>query len=153
MRAVVTAGTGRPGGRRANMKREEVQELVRLRIEQARGALRDAELLRQGGGTAQSTVNRSYYAMFYVVLGLLHTVGRVPSKHQGVLTLFDTQFVKQGVFSKEMSATFHKAFEFRLNAGYTTTRPVPLDEAESLLRDAGRFVGTIEEYPRGELYS
>jgi hypothetical protein len=51
--------------------------------------------------------------MFYAALALLQKIGKVPSKHTGVISLFDTEFVVKGIFHKELSRNFHKAFEMR----------------------------------------
>jgi uncharacterized protein (UPF0332 family) len=34
--------------------------------------------------------------MFYAVLALLQKVGKVPRKHSGAISLFDTEFVRKG---------------------------------------------------------
>jgi uncharacterized protein (UPF0332 family) len=46
-------------------------------------------------------VNRAYYAMFYAVLALLQRIGRVPSRHAGVISLFDTEFVLKAAIPAE----------------------------------------------------
>jgi uncharacterized protein (UPF0332 family) len=102
------------------------QDLIAYRLERARETLRDAELLFEQGGTPASVVNRAYYgcrrrnhyAMFYVVLALLITVGAGTSKHSGVIALFDEHFVRPGKFPKEMSKVLHRAFELRQIGDY-----------------------------------
>jgi len=76
-----------------------------------------------GNRSPQSIVNRSYYAMFYAVLALLQKISKVPSKHSGVISLFDKEFVKKGVFAKDLSKDFHKAFELRQTVDYKIIRP------------------------------
>jgi uncharacterized protein (UPF0332 family) len=88
------------------MKEDDIAELVRYRLEQARAALEDARFLLDGNRSPQSIVNRSYYAMFYAALALLQTTGRVPSKHSGVTSLFDTEFVLKGAFPHDLSRDF-----------------------------------------------
>jgi uncharacterized protein (UPF0332 family) len=39
--------------------------------------------------------------MFYAALALLQTTGKVPRRHRGVLSLFDTEFVLKGVSQKD----------------------------------------------------
>ena len=69
------------------MKSEEIQILVKHRLEQAQTALDDAKYMIDGKRSAQSIVNRSYYAMFYAVLALLQKISKVPSKHSGKIPL------------------------------------------------------------------
>ena len=95
------------------MKDEEVSTLIKYRLEQAQTAIEDAKFLLEGDRSPQSVVNRAYYAMFYAALALLQKIGKIPSKHAGVISLFDTEFALKGIFSKELSKDFHKAFELR----------------------------------------
>lgn len=48
-------------------------------------------------------MNRLYYAMFYAVLALLQEKEMGTSKHSGAIALFDREYVKTGLFPKEMS--------------------------------------------------
>lgn len=95
------------------MKPEEIDILIKYRLEQARAALDDAKYLFDGNRSPQSIVNRSCYAMFYAALALLQKISKVPSKHSGVISLFDKEFVMKGIFAKDLSKDFHKAFELR----------------------------------------
>ncbi len=54
------------------MKPEQLEDLVRYRIEQAQETLREAELLL-GAAALRGAINRAYYAMFYALLALLAT--------------------------------------------------------------------------------
>jgi len=84
--------------------------LVRYRLEQAQTALDDARYLLQGSRSAQSIINRCYYSVFYAALALLQLRGLLPTKHVGVISLFDTEFVMKGIFPKELSNTTAEPF-------------------------------------------
>jgi len=88
------------------VKEEDVSSLIQYRMEQARNAIEDAQFLFEGNRSVQSIVNRAYYAMFYSALALLQEIRKVPSKHPGVISLFDTEFVMKGIFPKELSRDF-----------------------------------------------
>lgn len=64
------------------MKQEEVELLIRYRLEQAQTALDDARYLLEGQRSPQGIINRSYYAMFYAAIALLQKIGKIPSKQQ-----------------------------------------------------------------------
>jgi len=128
------------------MKDEDTLELIKYRVEQAEVALDDARYLLQGQRSPQSIINRSYYAMFYAALALLQKSGKVPSKHAGVISLFDTEYVLKGIFPKELSQHFHKAFELRQISDYKTKEPLSSEQAEDLLKKAGAFVEAIKKY-------
>jgi uncharacterized protein (UPF0332 family) len=60
--------------------------------------------------SVRAAVNRAYYAMFYAVLALLAQRRQETSKHAGAISLFDREFVKPGVFPRELSQWLHHAF-------------------------------------------
>lgn len=111
------------------MKDNDILVLIRHRLNQAEESLKDAKVLLDSNRSPRSIINRSYYAMFYAVLALLQKIGKVPRKHSGVISLFDTEFVLKGFFPKSflkistISSTFVR---------YPTTRQLMLRHAETL---------------------
>lgn len=128
------------------MKDSDVQTLVSYRLAEARTALEDAAYLREGRRSQQSIINRLYYAMFYAAVALLQQAGKVPSKHTGVISLFDSGFVLKGRLPKEMSKSFHRAFELRQVSDYRVSQPVRAEDVEELHRQAVEFVKRVEAY-------
>jgi len=128
------------------VKSEEIVSLIKYRLEQAQTALDDAKFLLDGNRSPQSIVNRAYYAMFFAALALLQKIGKAPSKHSGVISIFDTEFVLKDIFPKELSKTFHKAFELRQVSDYKTFKPISKEKAEETLNNAVRFVEAIKKY-------
>ena len=126
--------------------KEEISALVRYRLEQAQTAVEDARFLLEGNRSPQSIVNRSYYAMFYSALALLQKIGKVPSKHTGVISLFDSEFVLSGSFPKELSKDFHKAFELRQVSDYRTIKPISIEKAKETFNRAEYFVKAVKRY-------
>jgi len=128
------------------MNPEQSAELVRLRLEQARSTLNDAVVLAEGGGTPKSVINRAYYAMFYAVLALLQSIGKVARRHTSAVGLFDTEFVLKGAFPKELSRDLHRTFDLRQISDYQPVRPATSRDAEEYIGKARKFVAAIEEY-------
>lgn len=128
------------------MKPEEIEALVKYRLEQARVALDDAKYLLDGNRSPQSIVNRSYYAMFYAALALLQKISKAPSKHSGVISLFDTEFVKKGVLSTDLSKDFHRAFALRQTIDYKVIEPITTDKAKEVWDKAVHFVTAVKNY-------
>jgi uncharacterized protein (UPF0332 family) len=128
------------------LKDEEIISLIKYRIEQAQTALYDADFLLNGERSPQSIVNRAYYAMFYAALALLQKEGKVPSKHTGVISLFDTEFVQKDIFPKELSKNFHKAFELRQVADYKTFTPISIEKAKETVSNANQFVKSVKGF-------
>jgi len=128
------------------VKPKEIDILIKYRLKQAQAALDDAKYLFDGNRSPQSIVNRSYYAMFYAALALLQKISKVPSKHSGVISLFDKEFVMKGIFTKDLSKDFHKAFELRQTIDYKIIKPITLDRAKEIWKKAVYFVQHIERY-------
>ena len=84
--------------------------------------------------------------MFYATLALLQMISRAPSKHSGVISLFDKEFVMKGIFDKALSRDFHRAFELRQSVDYKIIKPISNDKAEEIWQKAVNFVNAIEKY-------
>jgi len=128
------------------LKDDETTYLIKYRLQQAQVALDDAKFLLDGNRSPQGILNRSYYAMFYAALGLLQKIGKVPSKHSGVIGLFDTEFIMKGVFPQELSRDFHKAFELRQVSDYKVIEQCSREKAEETWNKAVRFVEAVKKY-------
>ena len=74
-----------------SLKPEQLEALLRYRMEQAHETLREAEVLLNESAL-RGTVNRAYYAMFYALLALLATKQDDPSaRPTAERTLADAQ--------------------------------------------------------------
>jgi len=129
------------------MKPEQLEDLLCYRMEQAHETLREAEILLNESAL-RGTINRAYYAMFYALLALLATKRLGTSKHSGALALFDREFVKPGVFPRELSRSLRLAFDRRQTHDYGEMAQVDRQIAEETLADAEMFVAAIEAHLR-----
>ncbi len=127
------------------MSRENILALVQYRLEQADDAVRAGHVLLDQE-LHRDAVNRAYYGMFYSVLALLVTKQLGTSKHQGAISLFDREFVRSGVFDRELSAWLHTAFDMRLNADYKELVTISREEAAMALRQATSFMSRVKSY-------
>jgi uncharacterized protein (UPF0332 family) len=132
------------------MTNDNIRTLVQYRLEQADEALGAAQLLLDQH-SLRAVVNRAYYAMFYAVLALLALRKQETSKHAGAISLFDREFVRPGVFSKDLSQWLHRAFRRRLAADYAVPGTVHKEEAQQVFDEAKMFVTRIKEYLGQEL--
>ena len=82
--------------------------------------------------------------MFYSVLALLTTRREETSKHGRAIALFDKEFVKAGVFSKEFSRWLHDAFDLRQRSDYSPQFHPTLEEARGVLDQASSFLAEIK---------
>ena len=91
---------------------EQLRLLVDYRFLEAKQTLEEARILVINCAY-RGSINRSYYAMFYAAMGLLSLKTLGSSKHSGVISFFDREFVKTGELSKDLSRSFHRAFQER----------------------------------------
>ena len=127
------------------MKPDQLEALLQYRIQQAHETLREATIL-QNETAFRGAVNRAYYAMFYALLALLATKQLGTSKHSGVLALFDREFVKTGIFPKELSRNLRLAFNLRQTHDYGEMLEIDQETVDRTLVDAEAFVAAIESY-------
>ena len=124
----------------------EKDHLITYRLDRARETLKDARLLYGQGGSPESIINRAYYAMFYAILAILITLGMGASKHSGVISLFDQQFVKTGKLPIRLSKAIHKGFDLRQIGDYRELMALSQEQAEEILLSADQFVDTVAKY-------
>jgi len=124
---------------------KNIKALVTYRLEQADESLEAARALLEQG-LIRPTINRAYYAMFYAVLALLVLEKKETSKHGGAIALFDRDFVKKGIFSKDFSRWLHDAFDLRQRSDYTALYRASMDEAEKTLENARAFVLEVKRH-------
>ena len=86
--------------------------------------------------------------MFYALLALLATRGLGTSRHSGALALFDREFVRTGVFPRELSRSLHLAFDRRQTHDYGEMIQIDDQIAEEAVAAAAIFVTAIESYLR-----
>jgi uncharacterized protein (UPF0332 family) len=124
---------------------ESQKTLVRYRIEQSQESCLSARILFRNN-MFRPAVNRAYYAMFYAVLALLVTRNQSISKHAGVISIFDREYVKRGVFDKNLSKNFHEAFDLRQRVDYTEMFDISKERAGKVICNAELFVAEIVDF-------
>jgi uncharacterized protein (UPF0332 family) len=84
--------------------------------------------------------------MFYAVMALTVLRQEATSRHSGVIAFFDREFVKSGLFSKELSQSLHLAFQRRQENDYGEIFAVTEEEAHQAIVEAQAFVAAIGQY-------
>ena len=114
-------------------------------IQRATRYLQSAEMLLKEKDY-ESSVSRTYYAMFYSVQAMLLTKNLSFSSHKGTMSAFGENFVKAGIFPKEMSRELNRAFEKRQIGDYGHKFVISEEEAEEMLENGKKFVEKIVQY-------
>lgn len=124
---------------------EETRQAIYLRLGQARETLEEADALREHG-LWRGVVNRSYYAMFYAVLALGVSRQVILSKHSQAIAFFDKEYIKTGIFPRELSRSLHLGFDQRQVNDYGDIWAVSQEDAEAIFSEARTFVETVNAY-------
>ncbi|BCV20466.1 HEPN domain-containing protein [Moorella sp. Hama-1] len=124
-------------------------DLCRWRLEKAERTFKEGEQLPKVG-SYNGAINRFYYAAFHAVRALLALKKLDSAKHSGVISLFNREFVKTGVISKEASKTLSAIFNMRSEADHDDFKSFSLQEAtdarkavRSLIDEASAYLATI----------
>jgi uncharacterized protein (UPF0332 family) len=125
---------------------DKKRELALNRIKQAEESLEEAEYLLDGAKSPRSVINRAYYAMFYAVLALLIFEKFSSSKHSGVLSYFNSHFIKTGKFSKELGRAVNKAFDMRLRGDYREQVILSHEQVAPFIKLAESFINAVRNY-------
>jgi uncharacterized protein (UPF0332 family) len=105
------------------------------RLKQAEETLEDAERMLKGDFTPRSILNRAYYAVFYAALALIinSDITVKTSKHAGIISLLDKEFVHKGKLDKRCSKIFRRLFEMRQESDYKEFIEVSKKEVSELV--------------------
>ncbi len=114
-------------------------------IQKAQRYLKSAELLLKDGDS-ESSVSRTYYAMFYAAEAALLTKSLSFSSHKGVISAFGEHFIKTDIFPREMGRELNRAFEKRQIGDYEYTFVISEDEAEQMLQSGKEFVNSTARF-------
>ena len=92
-------------------------------IKKTDAALSSSQALLSNGDV-EGSVNRSYYAMFYIANATilsLHPSRRHDTykSHNGAITEFNKLLVKEGIVSKDIGKNLSQVFAHRINADYS----------------------------------
>lgn len=118
-------------------------ELINYRRKRAKEALEDARIMFERARLF-STVNRIYYATFYEVIALLITKGLTSSKHSGVKSIFNREFVKTGIVKEDIGDFYNNMFEFRQKGDYGDFAEFEKEKVQAWLKKAENFINTLD---------
>lgn len=97
-------------------------------------------------GDYDSSVSRTYHAMFYIVEAILLSKNLKFKSHRGVISAFGQHFIKTNIFPKIMSDHLRNAMDKRFKGDYEYTTSVNKDEANDLLTVGQEFIKTVRQY-------
>ena len=122
----------------------ELEKLARHRLGRAKAAFSEGDHLLKAKAF-MGAVNRFYYAAFYAARALLAVRELDSSRHSGVISMFQAQFVKPGLISTEKAKALPRAFEKRQKSDYGDFSTVTATEAQTIRKDVGDFLEECEQ--------
>ncbi|WP_227762446.1 HEPN domain-containing protein [Zhaonella formicivorans] len=118
--------------------------LSKWRLEKAQNTYKEGQHLLEIG-LYNGAVNRFYYAAFHGIRALLATKKLDSPKHSGIIALFNKEFVKTGIMSKESSKIISKAFSERSHADYDDFKQFTCEEVLELSTEVNKLLLEIKE--------
>jgi len=92
----------------------------------------------------EDAVSRAYYSMYFAARALLLKKNITVKTHKGLLSKFGLEFVDEGVVEKYYGRALRIAEELREEADYSISREISKEEAESIVKDAEKFLERIK---------
>lgn len=124
------------------------ETLFNYRFQQAMETLADAESMMKVNCTPRSIVNRTYYSLFYAVQALFIKEGTEvnTSRHAGIISIFDKEFVHAGKFDRKYSVMLHSLFDTRQEGDYREFTEVSAEDASKSIENAREFISAVAQF-------
>ena len=124
---------------------ERLIELSKYRFNTSCESLEDARIMFENG-RYKNSLNRAYYCIFHAIRAVNTLKEFDSSKHSGVISFFNQNFVKEGIFDKELSKIIKQAYDNREKADYLDFYIASSEEAEKQIVRAEQFLEAIKAY-------
>lgn len=122
-----------------------IRDLALYRLETAKENLEIAKSLLSDD-KLKFAMNRSYYSIFHALRAVNALDGFDSSKHKGVISHFNQEYIKTECFPRELSKMIMNAMEIRQKSDYDDFYIISRRDAEKQVENAEYIVGLIEEY-------
>ncbi|ODS34349.1 MAG: HEPN domain protein [Candidatus Scalindua rubra] len=122
---------------------KDLKEVLQYWLEKSEDSLAAAKDELKAGRLSFS-VNRIYYACFYIITAILLQKKLRFQKHSGVRAAFHKHFVKPGLVSREDGQFYDELFEARQRGDYIELVSFENETVTKWLKQANKFVETIK---------
>ena len=124
---------------------DRMKELAKYRFQTSLENITDAKIMFDNG-RYKNALNRGYYSIFHSIKAVCALDGFDSSRHSGVISHFNQNYVKTGIFPKELSKIIRSASENREKADYLDFFVASREEAEKQIKRAEFFAESIKAY-------
>ena len=120
------------------------EDLARHRLQTAREDLKSASILLESG-EYRGANNRAYYAIFHAINAVHALDGNSYKRHKDAIANFNKEYVKAGIFPREIGRKIGEAEEIRHASDYDDFYIASREESERQVTVAGEFINLVEQ--------
>jgi uncharacterized protein (UPF0332 family) len=117
---------------------------INNRIETAYKTFEAAKVLAENGFW-NSSVNRLYYSVFYIVNAILVKNGIIAQSHSGTKSQFSLHFIKNGMFDKKFGKLLAELYDWRQKGDYENLYEFDSESVLPLFDSVLEMIQTIEK--------
>ena len=119
--------------------------LIQRNVEKSDEAMKGAELELKNN-LLTNALNRTYYAVFYIVTALARKYSFVTSKHTSLMGWFNKKFIyEMKRFDEDMKDIYSNAFKLRQENDYDDSILPNYEQIEELIKEAKLFIETVKK--------
>ena len=121
------------------------KDLVLYRLQTARDDLKSARILLDAE-EYKGANNRAYYAIFHALNAIHALNGKAYKRHKDAVGNFNKDYIKNGIFPREIGRKISHAEEIRHASDYDDFYIASKEEAEQQVATADEFIQLVEKY-------
>jgi uncharacterized protein (UPF0332 family) len=122
-----------------------MDERIEKLLKKAEEDLKASKIMIENG-IYRIAASRVYYAMFYIAEALLLTKGLIFTSHKGLISSFNKEFIKSGIFNIKFGRLLRDAFDIRQNSDYEIIPDITESKTKELVLLAKEFLEEAKKY-------
>ncbi len=122
-----------------------IKDLAKYRFEKAEEDL-DTARMNHNNAMFKASINRSYYAIFHGMRAVTILNDYDSSKHSGIIAFFNQNYIKTGIFDKDLSKVIASASKLREKSDYVDFYIASKQDSYEQLEKAESFLEVIKMY-------
>lgn len=122
-----------------------VKDLILYRLETAETNLKSAIILKDHADYKGSN-NRAYYSVFHSITAIHAMEGKSYKRHKDAIANFNYNYVRTGVFPKELGRRIGRAELIRHHSDYDDFYIASKEETEALIQTARDLLSAVRAY-------
>ena len=120
-------------------------QLSKFRFEKAIHSLETSMKLYEDG-EYEFALNRMYYSIFDAIRAITALDGFDSSKHSGIISYFNLNYVKTGLFNQDTAKIIKKALTLREKSDYEDFFSTTKEETKETLDQVIPFIDEVKHY-------